>query len=139
MQGDLSWLHFSIAQPKMKSLNKLQANRVSLYSNAMEPLVIEEVERQLRNLPPKLVEYLNPAQVIAYALNRLPALYATSEQGWHRQQQRAREQFGDQIVVAVRQGLAAVQRDPLRAAAPLKLPLSIERMTPQSGVALLEP
>lgn len=100
---------------------------------------MEEVERQLRHLPPKLVEYINPAQVIAYALNRLPALYATSEQGWHRQQQRAKEQFGEQLIVAVRQGLAAVQRDPLRAATPLKLPLSIERMTPQSSVALIDP
>lgn len=131
--------HFSIAQPEMSFMKKLQTNRVLLYSNAMEPLVVEEVERQLEYLPPKLVEYLNPAQVVAYALNRLPALYATSEEGWHRQQQRAREQFGNQLVVAVRQGLAAVQRDPLRAATPLKRQVNIERVVPNSSVALIDP
>lgn len=120
-------------------MKKIRTNRVSLYSNAWEPLVLEEVERQMQHLPPRLVEYLNPAQVIAYALNRLPALYATSEDGWHRQQQRAREQFGDQLVVAVRQGLAAVQRDPLRVSTPLNLPVNVERIVPKSSVALLDP
>ena len=57
---------------------------------------------------------------MAYALNRLPALYATSEEGWHRQQLRAKQQLKEQIVTAVRQGLAAVQKDPLKSSTPLK-------------------
>lgn len=93
---------------------EINSNQAPVYRNAIEPLVVEEVKRQLENLPPRLVKYINPAQVIAYALNRLPGLYATSAEGWHRQQQTAKEKLAHQIVMAVRQGLAAVQRDPLR-------------------------
>lgn len=98
----------------------------SLYRNAIEPLVTEEVERQLQRLPSPLVEYINPVQVMAYALNRLPALYATSEEGWRRQQLRAKTQFGPQIAVAVRQAIAAVQKDPLKVSTPLKLRGNLE-------------
>lgn len=101
-------------------------DRMLIYRNAIEPLVAEEVEQQLRLLPSQLVEYINPAQVMAYALNRLPALYATSEEGWLRQQRRAKTQLKTQIVVAVRQGLAAVQKDPLKASTPLKLRGNLE-------------
>jgi hypothetical protein len=44
----------------------------SLYCNALEPLVAEEVHRQLQSLPSRLVQYIKPAEAIAYALNRLP-------------------------------------------------------------------
>lgn len=83
----------------------------------MEQLVAAEARRQVRSLPPKLIASINVEQVIeqatAYALNRLPGLYATSEKGWNFQQQKAKEKYGIEIVAAVRQGLAAVQRDPL--------------------------
>ncbi|WP_233258409.1 late competence development ComFB family protein [[Phormidium] sp. ETS-05] len=83
----------------------------------MEKLVAAEARRQVRSLPPKLIASINVEQVIeqatAYALNRLPGLYATSERGWNFQQQKAKEKYGIEIVAAVRQGLAAVQRDPL--------------------------
>ena len=95
------------------------ADKIPIYRNAIEPLVAEELEQQLHRLPKQIVRYLNPAQVMAYALNRLPALYATSEEGWHRQQVRAKQQLKEQIVTAVRQGLAAVQKDPLKTSTPL--------------------
>ncbi len=79
----------------------------------MELLVAQEVHRQLQQLPPKLVNYINPAHAIAYALNRLPALYATSPRGWYLQQQRAKAKLAPQIIVAVGQALAAVQQDSL--------------------------
>ncbi len=94
--------------------------KISPCRNAIEPLVEEEVERQLQHLPPQMVKYIDPVQVLAYALNRLPALYATSEEGWHRQQLRAKQHLSNQIFTAVRQGFAAVQKDPLRVATPLK-------------------
>lgn len=96
---------------------KLSHKRQRLYRNAMEQLVAAEAKRQVRRLPPKLIASINVEQVIeqviAYALNRLPGLYATSERGWNFQQQKAKEKYGIEIVAAVRQGLAAVQRDPL--------------------------
>lgn len=92
-----------------------------LYRNAIEPIVIQEVEQQLQNLSPNILRYINSAQIIAYALNRLPALYATSKEGWNAQQLRAQKQMKEQISLAVRQGLAAVQRDPLKISTPLLL------------------
>lgn len=91
------------------------------YRNVMEPLVVEEVEKQLKQLPPKVAKYVNKAEAIAYALNRLPPLYATSEKGWQQQFTKASREMRTKLVQAVRQALAAVQRDPLRSVAPLKL------------------
>ncbi len=91
------------------------------YRNVMESLVVDEVEKQFQRLSAKVTSYVNKAEVIAYALNRLPALYATSEKGWEQQRARARKELDSQIVAAVRQAIAAVQRDPLRAVVPLKI------------------
>jgi hypothetical protein len=97
----------------------MQFNRAISYRNAMESLVVEEVDRQLQRLPTKLVEYISTAEVIAYALNRLPSLYATSEKGWRQQRLRGKNELKNQVNTVVRQALIAVQRDPLRVAAPL--------------------
>ncbi|MBW4493004.1 MAG: late competence development ComFB family protein [Oscillatoria princeps RMCB-10] len=93
---------------------------VTVYRNALEPAVVREVHRQLQTLPPRLVSYINPAQVIAYALNRLPPLYATSEKGWELQEQRIHTELQAEIVMEVRRGIAAVERDPFRAATPFR-------------------
>ena len=90
-----------------------------IYLNVMEPLVTEEVQRQLHHLPAKVSSYINAVEVIAYALNRLPPLYATSEQGWQQQQRKAKQTMSSQITQAVRQAIAAVQQDPLRSTKPL--------------------
>lgn len=90
--------------------------------NVMEALVAEEVERQCKALPPKVAKTISPSEVTAFALNRLPALYATSSRGWQRQWQRAKGEMQPQIVTAVRQGIMAVQRDPLRSESPLSFP-----------------
>lgn len=82
--------------------------------NVMEVLVMEEVQRQLKALPARTIEYIQPAQVRAYALNRLPALYATSEEGARKQKLRAKMNLQDKITAAVHQGFSAVQQDPLR-------------------------
>ena len=89
------------------------------YINVMELLVAEEVEQQLRRLPTRVLKYVKPIEVETYALNRLPPLYAASEKGWHSQYQKARHQLRKEICDAVRQAIAAVQVDPLRASRPL--------------------
>lgn len=89
-------------------------------SNVMEALVAEAVEQQLQALPYKVARTVNPAEVTAFALNRLPPLYATSKRGWQRQWQRGKGELYPQIMTAVRQGIMAVQRDPLRSESPLK-------------------
>lgn len=104
-----------------RTVSATSRNQSLSYVNVLETIVVEEVEHQIGKLPPHLVKYIDPVQVIAYALNRLPSLYATSEEGWRRQQLKAKTELKDQILRAVRQGLAAVQKDPLKVTTPLKM------------------
>jgi hypothetical protein len=91
------------------------------YINVMELLVAEEVEKQIAALPPRVLKYLKGIEVETYALNRLPALYASSEKGWQHQYEKAKRELRNQIKSAVRQALAAVQVDPIRSSEPLNL------------------
>lgn len=94
-------------------------NQVPTYQNVMEVLVNEEVDRQMKQIPPKLVEYIDRVEVATYALNRLPPLYASSQEGQRHQQVRGKQKYNNEISTAVRQAFAAVQRDPLRRSTPL--------------------
>lgn len=89
------------------------------YQNVMEVLVHEELERQLKSCPETLVQYINKVEVATYALNRLPPLYASCEKGKNMQKILGQKQYRDEVKKAVRQGLAAIQRDPLRVSIPL--------------------
>jgi hypothetical protein len=89
--------------------------------NVMEMLVAEEVEKQIKSLPAKTASYVNSSEIVAYALNRLPCLYATSRKGWEWQWHHGKTELCQKITMAVRQGIIAVQRDPLRACEPLDL------------------
>lgn len=91
------------------------------YTNVMERLVAEEVARQKSKLPPKLRKYIKGIEVETYALNRLPALYASSEKGWQVQYEKVGKAHAATVAQAVRQGIAAVQADPLRASQPLSV------------------
>ena len=91
------------------------------YTNVMEVMVAEEVERQLAHLPPRVMRYIKPVEVETYALNRLPSLYASSEKGWRCQYDRADRALRKQVGDAVRQAIAAVQVDPIRASEPLEV------------------
>lgn len=86
------------------------------YLNALEPIIIEEIQCQIQKLPSEMAHHLNSSQAIAFALNQLPPLYCTSEKGWEVQQKRAKEKLVPQIKSAVIRGLTAVQLDPLRTA-----------------------
>lgn len=90
------------------------------YINVMELLVAEEVDLQLQGLAPRVAKYLKATEVETYALNRLPALYASSEKGWQHQYEKAKRELYHQIRTAVRQAIAAVQIDPLRSSQPLQ-------------------
>lgn len=104
------------------------------YINVMELLVAEEVEQQLRQLPTRVLKYVKPIEVETYALNRLPSLYAASEKGWQSQYQKAKQELVKDIRGAVRQAIAAVQVDPLRASRPL----APRPSAPSANAVLLE-
>lgn len=95
---------------------------VSIYKNVMELLVEEEVGQQFKALPPRVSTYINQVEWVAYALNQLPPLYATSEKGLHHQMQRGKAKHGPEIKQAVVRALAAIRRDPLRLSTPLESP-----------------
>jgi hypothetical protein len=93
---------------------------MEIYKNVMELLVEEEVSRQFKALPPRFASYVKEVELTAYALNQLPALYATSEQGLQYQLKRGHDRYKKQISQAVQRALAAVSRDPLRNSNPLQ-------------------
>ena len=111
--------HSATGSQTLKEFIEMSSPHVLPYRNAMEPLAASEVEHQLQQLPTETANSINRASAIAYALNRLPPLYATSVEGWHWQQERAQESFKDLIVKAAGWGLKAVQRNPLQISTPL--------------------
>lgn len=84
------------------------------YRNALEPLIEQEVQRQVRTLPPQVLQGVVLDDIIAYALNCLPPLYATTQEGWQWQQARAKQELQSQITSAVQQGLMVVHQSPQR-------------------------
>ncbi|NJN61288.1 MAG: late competence development ComFB family protein, partial [Coleofasciculaceae cyanobacterium RL_1_1] len=54
------------------------------YRNVMEALVIEALEHRLYELPIDHQAHCDLNDAIAYALNRLPAVYTTNEITWTR-------------------------------------------------------
>ena len=107
-------------------MNATKASRPQICLNVMESLVTEEIEQQLQHFPTQLTWYINKVDVMTYAMNRLPALYASSESGWRHQMSYGKKKLGEQIAVAVRQAFLAVQRNLLRVAIPLEPPEYIE-------------
>jgi hypothetical protein len=87
--------------------------------NILEDLVIEEARSQIQRLGSRLRSQFVPGEVAAYALNRLPPLYASTDRGWLQQRKRANTDLRAQIVNAVQQGMIAVRKDPLRQPKPM--------------------
>jgi asparagine synthetase A len=100
-------------------MTEISEHQERTYQNVMELVVAKEINRQISRLPAKVAEFVDPIDVAAYALNRLPALYAASKQGKEKQEIRIQKDYQEQIKLTVKQAIAAVQRDPLRISAPL--------------------
>ncbi|ACK69970.1 hypothetical protein PCC7424_1530 [Gloeothece citriformis PCC 7424] len=83
-----------------------------IYENTMECLVKEEIEKQLKNYPKTVIKFINKTEIEAYALNRLPALYASSEQGREKQKEIGQQKYQKQISLAVSQALVTVRENP---------------------------
>jgi hypothetical protein len=110
----------SIIQTFIQEKDKAKEKRTQPFINLMEVLVKDEVYRELQKLPVNAAKFISTAEVATFALNRLPPLYVSSEEGRYYQSQKA-EQLKENIHAAVRQGIAAVMRDPLRKSTPLNL------------------
>jgi Late competence development protein ComFB len=81
------------------------------FINVMEELVLTEAIRQVATVEMKQAEAghseprLDVGDIAAYALNRLPALYATSEEGAKYQRERAKAEMQDTIRQQVKEGI----------------------------------
>ncbi|WP_293145034.1 MULTISPECIES: late competence development ComFB family protein [unclassified Microcoleus] len=82
------------------------------FINVMEELVLSEAIARVAEIEATSSELsLDVGDIAAYALNRLPPLYATTEEGAHFQRARAKEQLHDLISKEVN---AAIDRNLVR-------------------------
>jgi hypothetical protein len=67
------------------------------FINVMEELVLSEAITRVAEIEQASETSLDVGDIAAYALNRLPPLYATTEEGANYQRQRAREELQELI------------------------------------------
>lgn len=87
--------------------------------NVIEDLVFHEIKEQLDALGEGIRGKISANEVAAYALNRLPTLYATSRDGWHQQHLKGEKELKSSIVTQVKRAILAVRRDILREPDPI--------------------
>ncbi|WP_013324494.1 late competence development ComFB family protein [Gloeothece verrucosa] len=111
-----------------------------IYQNIMEVLVKEEIQRQLKIYPAQIRSSFNIVEIEAYALNRLPVLYASSEKGRDMQKEIGKQKYRKEIGIAVRRALATVEKNPKRHSKPLVSFSEIESKCreAQSALEMLE-
>ncbi|MBC8122754.1 MAG: tetratricopeptide repeat protein [Gemmatimonadaceae bacterium] len=78
------------------------------YINVMEKLVTGEFDIQIARLPKTVQAQINRTDAEAWALNHLPAQYATSQRWVHRSTEKLLEKHREQITAAVKQGITVV-------------------------------
>jgi hypothetical protein len=76
------------------------------FINVMEELVLSEAITRVAEIEQTSDNSLDVGDIAAYALNRLPPLYATTEEGANYQRQRAREELQDLIQAQVTDAIA---------------------------------
>ncbi|WP_009543777.1 late competence development ComFB family protein [Crocosphaera subtropica] len=75
------------------------------FINVMEELVLSEAMSQIAQQESKESCQLDIGDIAAYALNRLPPLYATTHEGADYQRQRAKEELKTLIAQQVKEGI----------------------------------
>ncbi len=108
------------------------------YMNVMELLVEDEVRHQVKKLSKRHAELLQVGEIIAYALNQLPSLYATTTRGWDYQVKQGRQKYAALITQAVQCAINAVLRDPIMSAIALEvqIPVSLRNILYEIRVLL---
>lgn len=88
------------------------------YKNIMEILVDEEIDQQTCAWSLEEAQRINRIEVAAHALNHLPPLYASSQEGVVLQYERAQQDHQNDITAAVTDALTAVKRIPWKGSTP---------------------
>lgn len=76
------------------------------FINVMEELVVSEVISRIAEIETTTNRLLDVGDVSAYALNRLPPLYATTEEGASFQRNKAKEELQEIIMEQVEQAIS---------------------------------
>ncbi len=76
------------------------------FINVMEELVLSEAITRVAEIEQTSDSSLDVGDIAAYALNRLPPLYATTEEGANYQRQRAREELQELIQAQVSEAIS---------------------------------
>jgi hypothetical protein len=76
------------------------------FINVMEELVLSQAITRVAEIEQTSDTSLDVGDIAAYALNRLPPLYATTEEGANYQRQRAREELQELISQQVNEAIA---------------------------------
>lgn len=76
------------------------------FINVMEELVLSEAITRVAEIEQTSDSSLDVGDIAAYALNRLPPLYATTEEGANYQRQRAKEELQELIDRQVNEAIA---------------------------------
>lgn len=82
------------------------------FINVMEELVLTEAITQVVDAEDKTKKTLNLGDVAAYALNRLPPLYATTEEGASYQRENARAKLSELIAQQVAESIGRSLNQP---------------------------
>ncbi|MFM7601163.1 MAG: late competence development ComFB family protein, partial [Pseudanabaena sp.] len=91
-----------------------------IFINVLEEIIVKEVRIQIEELRPEIQLRVKVAEVVAYTLNRLPPLFATSMIGWKYQYDYALNELHPQISQIVMHGIKAILfGDPLHDSTPL--------------------
>ena len=93
----------------------MQELLTKITQNAMEYLVAEELERQIKLYPENQRQALNldKIEIAIYALNRLPVLYASSREELTFQIEKAKQKYLEKVRQVVSQGFLALEREGL--------------------------
>lgn len=79
--------------------------------NVMETLVAREFDVQIGRLPSQAQARIDRTDAESWALNRLPAYYATGKRGMQMLEARLLEEHHSEIVIAIRGGIETVFRN----------------------------
>jgi hypothetical protein len=112
--------------------------KANSYKNVMELLVDEEIDRQTQSYSKQEAQAINRIEVAAHALNHLPSLYASSQEGVGLQYERGLEEMGADIIEAVLQALSTIEKRPQRDSTPFSLLQLNEAPLTDSSVVDLE-
>jgi len=82
------------------------------FINVMEELVLTEAIARVAEIEARSNQVLDVGDIAAYALNRLPPLYATTEEGATYQRKRAKEELQELIAQQVGEAITRNQDKP---------------------------